>query len=174
MGLSSLTRPWALTTMATKAVHSVRLDAGLERRVEAHASAQGIKMSEAIRDLIEKGLAASSVDLYASPLDDIIRRTTQSEFSLLRLSMDEHAKTMEERVAKVCSRGSRAALANLVQIVDLSRALIPSYQSNTDAEIFEYYREIGGQLLHGEQLEKIRPIQQESHQTGSSSWNEEV
>lgn len=170
---SSFARSWALS-MATKSVHSVRLDAGLERRVEAHASAQGVSVSEAIRDLIEKGLAASSVDLYASPMADLVRRVMQSEFSLLRISLDEHTKDMEERVAKVCSRGSRAALANLVQIVDLSRALIPSYQSNTDVEIFDYYKEIGGQLLHGDRLEKIRPIQQESHQTGSSSWNEEV
>lgn len=140
-----------------KTAHSVRLDEVLERRVQAFANDRAYTTSEAIRQLLEKGLAAEGIDFYAGPIANLISRSVQSEFALIQRAMEEQSKASEDRIAKVCSRGTKAALANLVQVVDLSRALIGVYRREDPAEMYDYYDEIGGRLQHGESLAEIRP-----------------
>lgn len=140
-----------------KTAHSVRLGEVLERRVQAFANDRGINPSEAIRQLLEKGLAVEGIDFYASPLTEAISRTVHSEFALIQRAMEEQNRATEDRIAKVCSHGTKAALANLVQVVDLSRALIDIYRSEDPVEMYEYYSNIGGRLQYGESLSEIRP-----------------
>lgn len=140
-----------------KAAHSVRLDEVLERRVQAYANDRDITPSEAIRRILERGLAVEGIDLYANPLTEAISRTVRSEFALIQRAMEEQSRASEDRIAKVCSHGTKAALANFVQVVDLSRALIDVYRSENPVEMYNYYDEIGGRLQHGESLAEIRP-----------------
>lgn len=141
-----------------KTTHSVRLDEIQERRIQAYASDNAIKTSEALRQLIEKGLATEGVDLYANPVAELISRTVRAEFAFIQQAIEEQGRATEERVAKVCSRGTRAALGNMVQVADLSRALIEAYRTDDSADIYDYYSHIGGRLQHGESLAKIRPV----------------
>lgn len=140
-----------------KTTHSVRLDEIMERRIQAYASDRDIKTSEALRRLIEKGLATEGVDLYANPVAELISRTMHAEFAFIQRALDEQGRATEEHVAKVCSRGTKAALANVVQVADLSRALIEAYRNDDPSDIYDYYSCIGGRLQHGESLAKIRP-----------------
>ena len=136
-------------------VHSVRLSQSLDARVRAYAAEAGLSISDAVRALVEKGLVSESLD--ALPLGEYISRCIRSELALLQSMQGQHDKALEERLAKVLSRGTKASLANVVQVLDLSRVLISAYQNEDPAEMYKYYMEIGGKLQRGDSFESVRP-----------------
>ena len=138
-------------------VHSVRLNQSLDTRVRAYAAEAGLSISDAVRALVEKGLVLESLDIYALPLGEYISRCIRSELAMLQSMQGQHDKALEERLAKVLSRGTKASLANVVQVLDLSRVLIGAYQNEDPAEMYKYYMEIGGKLQKGDSFESVRP-----------------
>lgn len=140
----------------TSKVHSVRLGSALEARVQAYSSENGVSASEAVRLLVEKGLISESLDIYALPLGEYISRCIRSEMALLQSLQEQHDKALEERLAKVTSKGTKAALANAVQVADLSRVLVEAYRGDSAGSIYDYYMRIGGLLQRGDTLESAR------------------
>ena len=97
--------------MATKKkVRSLRIDPVLDKRITSYAASAGMKESDAVRDLLEKGLACESLSVFATPVGKLVRDVIEAEFNLLREDMDSRNDALEERVARVCSRGTKASL----------------------------------------------------------------
>lgn len=132
-----------------KTTHSVRLDATIEHRIKVYATANNLTASEAIRDLIEKGLACQALSVFATPLGELVRDCMEAEFNLMRDALDEHEAQIEERVARVCSRGTKASLHTAMQLNDMSRALIPAWRDTPAEELWGSYSRAGGELQAG-------------------------
>ncbi len=136
--------------MATKKiVRTIRVDPVLDNRITSYARAAGIKDSEAVRQLLEKGLACESLSVFATPVGALIRDVIEAEFSLLRSDLSEREMRLEERVAKVCSRGTKASLHAAMQLNDLSRAIVPAWRDVPAKELWDDYARAGGELQHG-------------------------
>lgn len=132
-----------------KTVRSIRVDPILDRRITSYAQAAGIKESEAVRDLLEKGLACESLSVFATPVGALIRDVVEAELGPLRSDLEEHEARMEERLAKVCSRGTKASLHAAMQLNDLSRALVPAWREVPAKELWDSYSHAGGELQRG-------------------------
>lgn len=132
-----------------KTTKSVRVDQLLAQRIEAYAGSRCVKESEAIRDLIEKGLACEGLSVFATPVGSLIRDVIEAEFSLMREEMDERNERLEDRVARVCSRGTRASLQAAAQLNDAARAVIPQWRDVGAEELWRYYSRMGGELQGG-------------------------
>ena len=75
--------------MATKKkVRSLRVDSVLDARITAYAQAVGMKDSEAVRDLVEKGLACEALSMFATPVGRLIRDVIEAEYNIMREEMD--------------------------------------------------------------------------------------
>lgn len=136
--------------MAAKAkVRSLRVDPELDRSIAAYAQAHGVKDSEAVRDLLKKGLACEGLSVFATPVGELIRDAIEAEFNLMREEMDERNDRLEERVARVCSRGTKASLQTACMLNDVSRAIIPAWSETPAEELFAYYSRQGGELQSG-------------------------
>ena len=130
-------------------VRSIRVDPVLDRRIASYAQSAGLKESVAVRDLLEKGLACESLSVFATPVGKLIRDVIEAEFGLLRSDFEEHQARMEERLAKVCSRGTKASLHAAMQLNDLSRSLVPAWREVPAKELWDSYSRAGGELQHG-------------------------
>lgn len=139
-----------------KIVKSVRLDRSLDERVKAYAAAAGVTEAEGIRQLLEKGLACESLSLFATPVGSLIRTCIEAEFSLLRSEISERNDELEDRLARVCSRGTKASLQAAAQINDVSRAIIPAWQAVDPVELFDHYSRIGGEMQRGSSYKDAR------------------
>ncbi|MBQ9043558.1 MAG: ribbon-helix-helix protein, CopG family [Eggerthellaceae bacterium] len=92
---------------------SFKVDGELYERIAEHARAEGLpNMSAAIRDLIEIALDTGS-------LSDEIEARVEVRF-----------KELENRVAKVCSRGTKASLANLLATSTFASAVASIERAN--------------------------------------------
>lgn len=134
---------------ARKVVKTVRLDSVLDRRISSYAQASAMRESEAMRELLVKGLASAGLSVFATPVGKLIQDVIEAEFGLLRSDLEEHEARMEERLAKVCSRGTKASLHAAMQLNDLSRSLVPAWREVPAKELWDSYSRAGGELQHG-------------------------
>lgn len=128
----------------------------LGRRIACYASEAGLKESDAIRELIEKGLACEALSVFATPVGGLIRDVIEAEFSLMREEMDERSDRLEERVARVVSRGAKASLATQAQLNDVSRAIIPAWKDVSAADLWSHYSRMGGELQVGKSYTDVK------------------
>lgn len=142
--------------MSKKITKTVRVDEGMARRVQSYAEANGLKESDAIRELIEAGLSCSSVSLFATPLGSLVRSAIEAEFNLMRAEIEERDERLEERLARVCSRGTKASLQTAMQLNDLSRAIVPAWREVGGAELFAAYARAGGELQAGRSYADVK------------------
>lgn len=139
-----------------KKIRSLRVDPVLDRRIAAYAQARGVKDSEAVRDLLEKGLACEGLTLFATPVGQLIREVVEAEFALMREEMDERGGRLEDRVARVCSRGTKASLQTAAMLNDVSRAIIPAWKEASAEELWAFYAKQGGELQSGRAYGDVR------------------
>lgn len=139
-----------------KKVRSLRVDSVLDARITSYAQATGMKDSEAVRDLVEKGLACEALSMFATPVGGLIRDVIEAEFSLLRDGMDESSERLEERIARVVSRGTKASLATQAQLNDVSRAIIPAWKDVPAADLWSHYSRMGGELQAGKSYADVK------------------
>ena len=132
-----------------KKVRSLRIDPVLDKRITSYAAASGMKESDAVRDLLEKGLACESLSVFATPVGRLVRDVIEAEFSLMREDMDSRNDALEERVARVCSRGTKASLQAAAMLNDVSRAIIPAWKDVPAEELWAFYAKQGGELQAG-------------------------
>lgn len=136
--------------MATKKkVRSLRIDPVLDKRITSYAASAGMKESDAVRDLLEKGLACESLSVFATPVGKLVRDVIEAEFNILREDMDSRNDVLEERVARVCSRGTKASLQVAAMLNDVSRAIIPAWKDVSAEELWAFYAKRGGELQAG-------------------------
>lgn len=109
-----------------------------------------------MRDLVEKGLACEALSMFATPVGGLIRDVIEAEFSLLRDGMDESSERLEERIARVVSRGTRASLATQAQLNDVSRAIIPAWKDVPAADLWSHYSRMGGELQAGKSYADVK------------------
>lgn len=139
-----------------KKVRSLRVDSVLDARIISYAQATGMKDSEAVCDLVEKGLACEALSMFATPVGGLIRDVIEAEFSLLRDGMDESSERLEERIARVVSRGTKASLATQAQLNDVSRAIIPAWKDVPAADLWSHYSRMGGELQAGKSYADVK------------------
>lgn len=139
-----------------KAVKTIRLDGQLDARVKAYSASLGITEADALRDLIEKGLACESLSVFATPVGQLIRDVIEAEFNLLREEMDTRGEAAEERVARITARGTKASLHAAMQLNDLSRALVPAWRDIPARELWGSYSHAGGELQAGIPFDQVR------------------
>lgn len=132
-----------------KIVKTVRVDALLAKRIESYCMSAGMKEADAIRFLLEQGLACESLNVFATSVGSLIRNVVEAEFALMRQEMEEHETQMEERVARVVSRGTKASLQTAVQLNDVSRSIIPAWNNVNAEDLWNFYSEIAGKLQSG-------------------------
>lgn len=137
-------------------VKSVRVTPMLGERISSYAVASGMKESDAIRKLIEQGLACEALSVYATPVGKLIRTVIEAEFSLVREDMDARNDALEERVARVCSRGAKASLQAAAQLNDVSRAVIPAWRDVPAEDLWAFYARQGGELQSGRPYGDVR------------------
>ena len=135
---------------AKSTVKSVRMDGVLAHRVVSYAAAEGVKEADAIRRLITKGLACEALSIYATPVGQLIRDVISAEFSLMR---DD---ALEDRVARVCSRGTKASLQAAAQLNDLSRIMVPAWREVPAEELWKRYSSMGGAMQSGRAYRDVR------------------
>ena len=138
---------------AKSTVKSVRMDGVLAHRVASYAAAEGVKEADAIRRLMEKGEALS---VYATPVGQLIRDVIAAEFSLMRDDMDARNDVLEDRVARVCSRGTKASLQAAAQLNDLSRIMVPAWREVPAEELWKHYSSMGGAMQAGRAYRDVR------------------
>lgn len=139
-----------------KVVKSIRLDQVLNSRISTYAATSGKKESDAIRDLLEKGLACEALSVYATPVGQLIRDIVEAEFNLLFSDLEGYQEQLENRLAKVCSRGTKASLQTAVMLTDVSRALIPAWRNIQAKELWKAYSQAGGELQSGHSYEEVK------------------
>jgi hypothetical protein len=139
-----------------KTTKTVRMDDVLERRVRAYAETRGVKESEAIRGLLEQGLACEGLSVFATPVGALIRDVIEAEFSLMRDDMDSRNDALEDRVARVCSRGTKASLQAAAQLNDLSRIMVPAWREVPAEELWRHYSAMGGAMQAGRAYRDVR------------------
>lgn len=128
----------------------------LDASIASYATARGMKDADAVRELIEKGLACQSLNVFATPVGQLIRDVVEAEFSLMREDMDERNDRLEERLAKVCSRGTKASLQAAAMLNDASRALVPAWRDASAEELWAHYSRQGGELQSGRAYGDVR------------------
>lgn len=139
-----------------KIVKSVRLDPVIDRRISSYATSAGITEAEAIRKLLEQGLACESLNVFATPVGSLIREVMEAEFNLLREDLDARNEKLEERVARVCSKGTKASLQTAAQLNDMSRAIIPAWRETDAADLWNHYARMGGELQSGRNYSDVK------------------
>ena len=129
---------------------TVRLDDETRERVRAYMAATGCGTeAAAIRELVETGLVTTGSTLLTSPLARFVREVVQGQLDLWRSEMDERCDEMEDRLARVCSRGTKASLHAAALTGDLARALVPAYQQMSAEELWRTYEAMGGAVQQG-------------------------
>ena len=141
---------------AKSTVKSVRMDGVLAHRVASYAAAEGVKEADAIRRLMEKGLACEALSVYATTVGKLIRDVIAAEFSLMRDDMDARNDALEDRVARVCSRGTKASLQAAAQLNDLSRIMVPAWREVPAEELWKHYSSMGGAMQSGRAYRDVR------------------
>lgn len=139
-----------------KVVKTVRLDELLDRRLKTYCETGGIREADAIRKLLEVGLSSEGLCVFASPVGELIRSVIEAEMALMRQELEEHERLMEERVARVVARGSKASLAGAAQLNDLARSLIPAWRETPAEDLWKHYQGVGGALLAGGRYADVR------------------
>lgn len=139
-----------------KKVRSLRIDLVLDKRISSYAAAAGMKESDAVRSLLEKGLACESLNVFATPVGKLIRDVVEAEFNLMREDMDSRNDALEERVARVCSRGAKASLQAAAMLNDVSRAIVPAWKGIPAEELWAFYAKQGGEMQAGRSYSDIR------------------
>lgn len=147
--------------MATKTktktiVKSIRLNESLNKRISSYATAANMKESDAIRDLLEKGLACESFSVFATPVGQLIRDVVEVEFNLLFADLESFEGQLEERLAKVCSRGTKSSLQSAMLLIDLSRYIVPAWREVPAKDLWDSYARAGGELQAGHSYEEVK------------------
>ena len=139
-----------------KTIKSIRIDAVLSNRIDSYCKSSGMKEAEALRHLLELGLACESLNVFATPVGSLIRDVVEAEFHLLRQEMSEQSDALEERVAKVCSRGTKYSLYGAVLLTDVSRSIIPAWNDTPVTELWEHYSKCAGELQTGRSYKDMK------------------
>lgn len=139
-----------------KKVRSLRIDKILDERISSYAAATGKKESDAVRSLLEIGLACESLNVFATPVGKLIRDVVEAEFNLMREDMDSRNDALEERVARVCSKGTKASLQTAAMLNDVSRAIVPAWKDVQAEELWAFYAKQGGELQSGRSYGDVR------------------
>lgn len=137
-------------------VKTVRIDDDLEDRIKRYTQATGSTEGAAIRTLIERGLMTEGASLYATPLAQFVSELMQAELEAFRIELSSRNDSLEERLAKVCSKGTKASLADAVMLVDCMMGLFPSMREMPAEEIYEAYCKQAGQLQRGVPFAKMK------------------
>lgn len=137
-------------------VRSVRLEPVLAGRVDAYASASNRTKADATRALIERGLASEALSVYATPVGQLIKTTIEAEFALMREDAEQRDERQEERLAKVCAKGARFAIAAAVEGNDAYRALVPAWADTPAEELLGYYMRFAGEMQAGRSYKELR------------------
>jgi predicted DNA-binding protein len=137
-------------------VRSIRLEPVLAERVDSYASASGKTKADATRALIERGLASEALSVYATPVGQLIKTTIEAEFALMREDAEERDEHTENRLAKICAKGSKASIAAVVMSNDAFRALVPAWRDVPAEKLFSYYAHFAGELQAGRSYKELR------------------
>ncbi|MCL2438658.1 MAG: hypothetical protein FWE48_00045 [Coriobacteriia bacterium] len=139
-----------------KIIKSIRLDPLLNKRIESYRVASGLKEADAIRHLLEQGLACESLNVFATPVGSLIRDVMEVEFNLLREEMQSRNDELEERIAKVNSKGTKSSLYSAVMLTDLARAVVPVWKETDPYELWRYYSQMAGELQSGRSYRDVK------------------
>lgn len=137
-------------------VKTVRVSGKLEERIRRYMEATGTTEGASIRELIERGLMIEGMSLYASPLAQYVSELMEAELEAFRIELSARNDSLEDRLAKVCSRGTKASLASAVILVDCMMGLFPSMQEMPADEIYGAYMRQAGQLQRGIPFAKVK------------------
>ena len=141
---------------ATFKVTTVRMSADLSDRVKRYAAETGTSEGAAIRALIEKGLMEEGLNLYASPLGKLIEDIAQQELESFRAELELRSRDIEDRLARVCSKGSRSAVQACIMLSDCMVGLFPAMSELSAETVFTEYSHQAGQLQHNVPFAQIR------------------
>lgn len=148
----TLPKPGASKTV----IKTVRLDEKLNDKVAAFRAATGLSEAEAIRQLIEAGLMTQGMELYSTPLARFVRELMQGQLDLFREELDQRNDEMEERVAKICSRGTKASLQASVMMLDTMRGLFPAMADAPEEQVWRAYQQQAGKLQAGSSFHDVK------------------
>ena len=137
-------------------VQTVRLTQDQVERIEAFVATSGMKESDALRHLIDKGLMTEGASLYASPLAQFVSELMRSELELFREELTRRNTDLTERLAKVNSRGVKASLFCAAVAVDQLQGLFPAMQEMKPEEIWEAYWRQAGELQSGKSYHAVK------------------
>lgn len=137
-------------------VQTVRLTQDQVERIEAFVAMSGMKESDALRHLIDKGLMTEGASLYASPLAQFVSELMCSELELFREELARRNTDIENRLAKVTSKGTKSSIFCAILAVDLLRGLYPATMEMAPEEIWEAYWRQAGELQSGKPYHTIK------------------
>lgn len=135
---------------------TLRLTDELCGRIEAYREATGTREADALRTLLDAGLMAQGMSLYATPLGRFMHELVQGELDAWRAEQDRRADDLEDRVARVCSRGTRASLHTAALLGDVARATVPAWRDTPAEDIWRTYQAMGGAVQQGLPLADAR------------------
>jgi len=139
-----------------KVVKSIRVDSLLDKRINSYCMASGLKESDAVRHLLEQGLACESLNVFATPVGALIRDVMEAEFNLLREEMQSRNDEIEERLAKVCSRGTKYSLYSATMLTDFARSIVPAWKEADGHELWKHYSSLAGELQSGRSYRDVK------------------
>ena len=129
---------------------TVRLDDETRAKVAAYRAVSGCATeAAAIRELVEAGLDAQGASLASAPLARFVREVMGGQLDLFRTELEARNDELEDRVARVCSRGTKASLHAAALVGDVARGLVPAYAQMTAEDVWAAYEAIGGAVQQG-------------------------
>ena len=137
-------------------IKTVRLDQATNDKVAAFRSATGLSDAEALRQLIDAGLMHQGAELYSTPLARVIRELMQGQLDLFREELDQRNDELEERVAKICAKGTKASLQASVMMLDTMRGLFPAMAEAPEEQVWRAYQQQAGKLQAGSSFREVK------------------
>ena len=134
----------------------VRLDQEQYDRLAAFTKATGMSESEAMRHLIDQGLMLEGSSLYAAPLAQLVASIMQAELEKFRIELEQRNDNLEERLAKVDAKGTKAALASTVILIDAMQGLFPAMSQMKAEEIWTAYWRQAGKIQSGKSFKQVK------------------
>lgn len=138
-------------------VKSLRLPKGTIDKIAAYRMSSGETEAEALRSLIDMGLAAQSLDMYSAPLARLIRDILQGQLDLFRDELEERNDELEERVARICAKGTKCSIQSALISTDTMRGLFPALAEMGPEEIWRSYYRRAGEMQGGASFAEAMP-----------------
>lgn len=134
----------------------VRLDQERYDKLAAFTKATGMSESEAMRHLIDQGLMLEGASLYSAPLAQFVSSIMQAELEKFRIELEQRNDNLEERLAKVDAKGTKAALASTVILIDAMQGLFPAMSQMKAEEIWTAYWRQAGKIQSGKSFKQVK------------------